>query len=113
MALSSLFGDDELILQFDRCKQSNRKDKIFKDGLQNIISKLEVKLYDCMCQLKEDFNIWENKWFIENDLKSVTLDDIEKDINAKEIKGKINICKALQKHFSEWKFWIYQFDKPI
>ena len=79
MALHSLFGKDELIIQFDRCEQSNRHDEIFKVELQNIISILEVKLINCMCQLKAGFNVWEKKWFIENDLKSINLQDVEND----------------------------------
>ena len=38
VALHTLFGNGELIMQFDRCKQSNRNDEIFKVELQNIIS---------------------------------------------------------------------------
>ena len=104
VALHTLFGNDELIMQFDRCKQSNHNDEIFKVELQNIISKLDVKLINCMCQLKADFNVWEKKWFIENNLKSINLQDVENDTHANEIRNKINICRALQNHFGGWKF---------
>ena len=103
-ALSKVLEDEELIDIFDEYKQSTRKDDIFKNKMHDVVSKIEIKLSACLFQLKEDFNSWESNWFVANHLKSLTLEDVENDIYANEIRKKLNICKALQKHFIEWKF---------
>ena len=102
LLLAKLFGSkDMLAQQFDKEKAAyNNSSEKFKQHKKQIlfetVSKLEVKILIISDELSEKYKTWEKQWFINNNLRNPTNEDVKNDITANCIKKKMDIIGKLK-----------------
>ena len=87
-----------LAQQFDKEKtRYNHSSEKFKQYKKQIsVSKLEVKILMITDELSENYKTWEKQWFINNNLRNPTNEDVRNDFKSNCIKKKMDIINKLK-----------------